>query len=149
MFSAVARYTAAQRTDRGFICRKYLLGESVYYDESMVYVPEGCIYVEEWRKGSEVRRRLIYEREEITPYLGDPFEPVKKPWSWISDVSTDVNLTTAVERYFMPGNEIRLELILMFIREHDDMDIRYIDSASGEEILFPNQGVSIEVDGST
>jgi hypothetical protein len=54
-----------------------------------------------------------------------------------------VDITAAVEKYVMPGNEIRLDLLLMFLNCHDDMEIRYVDPASGEELLFPNSGVSI------
>lgn len=145
--SAIERFLASQRTDRGYIHRKYLLGEYTEYDESMTHVPEDCIYVEEWRKGDEVRRRLVYELEEITPYLGNPFDPVKTPWLWIGDVSTDVDITWAVNRYLMPGNEIRLDLLFLFLRVHNRMEIRYTHPSSGDEILFPNRGVSIEADG--
>jgi hypothetical protein len=146
-FNALSRYLSAQRMDRGYIHRKYLIGEYTHYDESMTHVPEDCIYVEEWRKGDQIRRRLVYELEEITPYIGNPFDPVKKPWYWIGDLWTEVNITAAVDRYIMPGNEIRLDLLLMFLNSHDDMDICYVDPASKECVVFPNHGVRIEADG--
>jgi hypothetical protein len=133
--------------DRGYIHRKYLIGEYSDYDESMTHVPEDCIYVEEWRKGDQIRRRIVYELEEITPYIGNPFDPVKTPWHWIGDLSTEVNITAAVDRYIMPGNEIRLDLLLMLLNSHDDMDICYADPASKEFVVFPNHGVRIEADG--
>jgi hypothetical protein len=145
---ALDRYLSARRTDRGVIRRKYLMGEYSDYDEDMTHVPEGCIYVEEWVKGNQVRRRIIYELEEITPYIGNPFDPIRRRWTWIGDASTDVDITAAVDKYLMPGNEIRLDLLLMFLNCHDDMEIRYADSASGEEVLFPNCGVSIKRYGS-
>jgi hypothetical protein len=147
-FTALSRYLASQRTDRGFITRKYLLGEYSEYDETMTHVPEDCMYVEEWRKGDELRRRIIYELEEITPFVGNAFDPVKAPWTWIGDLSTEVDVTDAVDRYLMPGNEIRLDLLLMFLKAHEDMSIQYLDPASGELCLFPNEGVRIEADGS-
>jgi len=144
---ALDRYLSSCRTDRGVIARKYLMGEYSEYDENelatLSRVPEGCIYVEEWVKGNQTRRRIVYELEEITPYIGNPFDPVRRRWTWIGDVSTDVDITAAVEKYLMPGNEIRLDLLLMFLNCHDDMEIRYVDPASGEELLFPNSGVSI------
>jgi len=143
ILTALDRYLSALRTDRGVIARKYLMGEYSGYDEDMTHVPEGCIYVEEWVKGNQMRRRIVYELEEITPYIGNPFDPVRRRWTWIGDVSTDVDITAAVEKYVMPGNEIRLDLLLMFLNCHDDMEIRYVDPASGEELLFPNSGVSI------
>jgi hypothetical protein len=143
ILTALDRYLSSCRTDRGVIARKYLMGEYSEYDEDMTHVPEGCIYVEEWVKGNQMRRRIVYELEEITPYIGNPFDPVRRRWTWIGDVSTDVDITAAVEKYLMPGNEIRLDLLLMFLNCHDDMEIRYVDPASGEELLFPNSGVSI------
>ena len=143
ILTALDRYLSALRTDRGVIARKYLMGEYSGYDEDMTHVPEGCIYVEEWVKGNQMRRRIVYELEEITPYIGNPFDPVRRRWTWIGDVSTEVDITAAVEKYVMPGNEIRLDLLLMFLNCHDDMEIRYVDPASGEELLFPNSGVSI------
>jgi len=147
LFAALSRFISDQYVDRGYIHRKYLLGEYDEYDESMTTVPEDCIYVEEWRKQDEVRRRVIYELEEITPYEGNPFAPFKNPWNWIGDASTDVDITAAVDRYLMPGNEIRLDLLLLFLRSHSHMSIRYTDAASGDEIVFPNKGVRIEADG--
>lgn len=146
-FTALDRYLSRYRIDRGIITDKYLLGAYVDYDENMTHVPEDCIYVEEWRKGDEVRRRIIYELEEITPFIGDPFQAYKMPWTWIGDVSTDVDITMALDKYLMVGNEIRLDLLFFFLVVHDDIEIRYTDPASGEHLLFPNKGVRIEADG--
>lgn len=146
-FTALDRFLSSRRTDRGHITQKYLLGEYSDYDESMTHVPENCIYVEVWTKGNQVRRRLIYELEEITPYIGNPFDPIRTPWTWIGDVSTDVDITAAVEKYLMPGNEIRLDLLLLFLHCHDEMEIRYVHPALGQELLFPNSGVSIGTNG--
>jgi hypothetical protein len=147
IFTALDRYLSLQRTDRGILARKYLLGEYDEYDDSMTHVPEGCIYVEEWVKDDQVRRRVVYELEEITPFIGNPFDPVKMPWRWIGDASTGVDITDAVGRYVMAGNEIRLDLVLLFLAPHIDMDIVYVTS-SGREVVFPNTGVKIVRDGS-
>jgi hypothetical protein len=143
-FSALDRYLASQRTDRGYIYRTYLLGEYSEYDRLMTHVPEDCIYVEEWRKGDEVRRRVLYEFQEITPYLGNPFDPVKTPWTWIGDLSTEVDITLALSYYIMPGNEIRLDLLLLFLKSHNKMDIRYADASSDKDVVFPADGVRID-----
>ena len=148
-FAALDRYLAAHRTDRGFISHKYLIGEYTEYDAKyMTHVPEDCIYVEEWVKDGETRLRIIYELEEITPYIGNPFDPIKTPWNWIGDASTDVDITAALDRYLMPGNEIRLDLLFFFLVAHDGIDIRYTDPSSGELRLFPNKGVRIVKNGS-
>lgn len=148
IFAALDRYLSSCRTDRGVIARKYLLGEYSEYDETMTHVPEDCIYVEEWVKGNEVRRRLVYELEEITPFIGDPFQPYKLPWTWIGDITTDVDITMAVDKYLMAGNEIRLDLLLLFLNPHNEMEIRYTHPASGQHLLFPSKGVRVVADGS-
>lgn len=132
--------------DRGRISRKYLLSDYETYHESMTFVPEECIYVEEWVKGGETRRRILYEGEEIIPFDGNPFDPVSTPWTWIGDASTGVDITLAVDRYIMPGNVIQLDLLFRLLRIHWDLKIVYTDAASGEDRLFPNEGVRIEAD---
>jgi hypothetical protein len=143
ILSAFKKYVNHCTLDRGYLNRKYLLSDDETYHESMTYVPEDCIYVEEWVKGTETRRRILYEGEEITPYLGNPFEPVTIPWSWIGDDSTDVDITRAVNRYIMAGNTINLDLLFRFLRIHSDLKIVYHDSASGEDVVFPDEGIRI------
>lgn len=127
----------------GTIVRKYLLSDYEEYDESMTTVPEDSIYVEEWKKGNDIRRRVLYEGEAITEFAGDPFKPVKNPWNWIGDASTDVDLTYAVDRYLMVGNRIQLDLLFWLIRPHDEIQLIYTDPTSNLEMVFPNDGVSI------
>jgi hypothetical protein len=124
--------------------RKYLISDEYEYDEDMTRVPEDSIYVEEWNRGDECRRRILYECEEITPYQGDPFKPYKNPWVWIGDTSTGVDLTAAVERYLMPGNTIALDLLLRFIRCTSETDLMFVDPRTMEPMKFPAEGVRIE-----
>jgi hypothetical protein len=142
-FNALNRYA-----DGGFIRRKYLLSDYDEYHESMQYVPEDSIYVEEWVKGNEVRRRLLYEGDRITQFTGNPFARVKTPWTWIGDASTDVDITTAVDRYMMVGNRIELDLLFRFLRMHNDLKIVYQDASSGVDVVFPNEGIRIVADES-
>ena len=129
--------------DGGFIRRKYLLSDYEEYHESMQYVPEDSIYIEEWVKGNEVRRRVLYEGDRITQFTGNPFAPVKTPWTWIGDSSTDVDITNAIDRYIMVGNRIELDLLFRFLRIHNEMKIIYQDAASGLDVVFPNEGIRI------
>ena len=142
-FNALNRYA-----DGGFIRRKYLLSDYYEYHESMQYVPEDSIYVEEWVKGNEVRRRLLYEGERITQFIGNPFARVKTPWTWIGDDSTGVDITSAVNRYMMVGNRIELDLLFRFLRIHNDLKIVYQDASSGVDVVFPNEGIRIVADES-
>jgi hypothetical protein len=124
--------------------RKYLLSDEYEYEEDMTRVPEDSIYVEEWNRGEERRRRILYEGDEITPYEGNPFKSYKNPWVWIGDVTTGVDLTDAVERYLMPGNTIALDLLFRFIRCTSDTELMFIDPRTMEPVKFPAEGVRIE-----
>lgn len=124
--------------------RKYLLSDDEEYDATMATVPEDCIYVEEWERGGEFRRRLLYEGEEITQYEGNPFAAYKTPWLWIGDMSTGVDLTEAVGRYLMPGNTIGLDLLFRFIRCTSDTELMFVDPRTMETLKFPAKGVRIE-----
>ena len=137
-------FTRSNPRRYGTIVRKYLLSDYEEYDESMTVVPEDSIYVEEWQKGNSIRRRVLYEGETITEFAGDPFKPVKNPWNWIGDASTDLDLTVALDRYLMVGNRIQLDLIFWLLRVHDDISIVYTDTTSDRDVVFPNEGVSIE-----
>lgn len=128
--------------------RKYILSEYDEYDETMTHVPEESIYVEEWERDGEFRRRLLYECEEITPYDGNPFKAYKSPWIWIGDVTTDVDLTDAVSRYLMPGNTIALDLLFRFIRCTSETRLMFVDPRTMELVKFPAEGVRIEANGS-
>jgi len=124
--------------------RKYLLSDEYEYEEDMTRVPEDSIYVEEWIRSGERRRRILYEGEEIKPYQGNPFKPYKNPWVWIGDVTTGVDLTDAVERYLMPGNTIALDLLFRFIRCTSDTELMFVDPRTMEPVKFPAEGVRIE-----
>jgi hypothetical protein len=127
--------------------RKYFLSDHDTYDDGLRYVPEDAIYVEEWNRNGEMRRRVLYEGEVITEYDGDPFRPFKTPWIWIGDRTTGVDLTEAVSRYLMPDNVIALDLLFRFIRCNADTNLVYIDARTLEEVKFPNEGVRIEANG--
>lgn len=124
--------------------RKYLLSDDYEFEEDMTRVPEDSIYVEEWNRGEERRRRILYEGEEISQYEGDPFKPYKNPWVWIGDTTTGVDLTEAVERYLMPGNTIALDLLFRFIRCTGDTQLMFVDPRTMEPTKFPAEGVRIE-----
>jgi hypothetical protein len=114
--------------------------------EIMSRVPEDSIYIEEWEKNGVKRCNLFYEGEEIVRELFDPFENEPEvPWIWIGDKKTEVDLTTAMSKYMVAGNTIRLDLVLHLIQVHHDTQIMYVDARSLEEVKFPANGVKIRV----
>jgi hypothetical protein len=124
----------------------YLLSDDFDSDEAdeMDRVPENSIFIQEWEKDGVKRCVLFYEGEEIDRDGPDPFdlEPVV-PWLWIGDRKTEVDLTSAMQKYMVAGNTIRLDLILHMIQVHYDTEIVYVDARTMEEVKFPAQGVEI------
>lgn len=124
----------------------YLLSDEYDSDEAddMERVPEDSIFIEEWVKNGIKRCILFYEGEEITRGGPDPFDLEPEiPWIWIGDKKTEVDLTSAMQKYMVAGNTIRLDLILHMIQVRHDTDIVYIDSRTLEEVKFPAEGVEI------
>ena len=123
--------------------RVYFLGP---YDRDgeETHVPEDTILVQEFRKGSLVRRAITYDGLEILPYAGDPFRTPHVPWVWIGDDTTDVDLTPTLAKYLVPGNLITLELIDHFMHFTERTRIVYIDARTFLEHTFPAEGIRIE-----
>jgi hypothetical protein len=125
----------------------YILSDEYDQDEvdDLKRVPEDAIFIEQWEKDGVKRCNLFYEGDEIVRETFDPFAGVPQvPWIWIGDKKTEVNLTTAMEKYMVVGNVIALDLILHLIQVHHDTEIVYIDARTFEEVKFPNKGVSIQ-----
>lgn len=123
---------------------RYLISDTDEYDHDMTRVPEDSIYVEEYNADGETRRRVLYEGDEITMYTDDPFRQAKKPWIWIGDKTTEIELTDALAKYIVPGNTIQLDLILKLIKVNRETEIIYIDPRTLEEVPFPDSGVRID-----
>jgi len=113
-------------------------------DGEETHVPEDTILVQEFRRGSLVRRAITYSGLEIVPYAGNPFRTVHVPWVWIGDDTTDVDLTPILAKYLVPGNLITLELLAHFMNFTDRTRIVYIESRTFGEHTFPAEGIRIE-----
>jgi hypothetical protein len=113
-------------------------------DGEETHVPEDTILVQEFRRGNLLRRVITYDGLEIASYDGDPFRPVRVPWVWIGDDTTDVDLTSTISKYLVPGNLITLELIYHFISVNENTRIVYVDSRTFKEHPFPAEGIRIE-----
>jgi hypothetical protein len=128
---------------------RYLLSDE-YDSDDFEYsrVPENSILIEEWVKDGVKKCNLFYEGEEWVGDRYSPFEqPARVPWIWIGDKTTEVDLTTAMQKYMVVGNTIRLDLILHMIQVRENTNIVYIDVRTLEEVKFPADGVKIVQDG--
>lgn len=124
----------------------YILSDEYDQDEveEMTRVPEDAVFIEEWEKDRVKKCNLFYDTDTIYRGIYDPFaREAYVPWVWIGDKKTEVDLTTAMQKYMVVGNVIALDLILHLIQVHNDTEIVYIDARTFEEVKFPNNGVSI------
>ena len=112
--------------------------------EEMHRVPGDTIYIEEWEKNGRKRCVIFYEGDYIHRGVFDPFETEPHvPWIWIGDKKTEVDLTSAMQKYMAVGNTIELALLLHLIQVHYDTELMYVDARTLEEVKFPASGVKI------
>jgi hypothetical protein len=141
--SSIQRYLWSILPTPVRIYSRYLISNEDDYDDDMTRVPEGAVFVEEYARVGIVKRRVLYEGDEITPYTSDPFQPATCPWIWIGDKVSEVDLTHALTKYMVPGNVIHLDLLLTMIHADRYTELIYIDARSLEEVKFPDDGVRI------
>jgi hypothetical protein len=125
--------------------RQYFLGEEEF-DPSYTRVPEDTIYIEEWVQNGVKRCVVRYEGEEIpTSWEASPFdtEP-KRPWIWVGDKDTEIDLTRTFDKFLVVGNRITLDLVLRLIQVTDRTNLLYIEVGSFKELKFPGDGITIE-----
>jgi hypothetical protein len=127
--------------------RKFFLSDDDDYDDSYSRVPEDAVYVEEWVDDDGNKLCYVqYEGEEIVEH-SNPFEKkARRPWLTIGDEDTDIELTQTFNRYLVPGNVIRLDLVQKLIHITENTRLMYIESGTLEVKKFPGDGILIEED---
>lgn len=121
----------------------YMTSTKTEFRPSDEVVPDDCIYVEEWVQNGRKLCVLKYSGETIpdvwteSPFAKDPH----RPWVWIGDRKTEVDLTRTFNKFLVVGNLISHELIGHFTTA---TDIFYIESGTFNELNFPDEGVVIE-----
>ncbi len=125
----------------------YFLSDDHVFDPSYLTVPEDTVYVEEWVRDGVKKCCLYYEGQLIpeTDVYPNPFDrkPVT-PWLWIGDKTTEVDLTQSLQKFVVPGNVIKLDLLLKLIQIKEDTDLMYIEPGTFKECKFPNDGITIK-----
>ena len=111
-------------------------------------VPKDRVYIEEWMD-TKGRKKMIalYEGEVIpTSWTHSPFElpPARCPWVWVGDKETEIDMTRTFDKFLVPGNQIRIELVEKLIKITDHTHLIYIESGTLNEIEFPGDGITIE-----
>lgn len=127
--------------------RRYYLSEEHEFDLNDEIVPEDCVYIEEWINQSGEKKCVVrYEGEDIPQeWKGTPFDiPAQCPWLWVGDRTTEIDLTRAFQKFLVPGNEIRMELVERLIHITESTDLVYIELGTFKDQKFPGEGILIK-----
>lgn len=125
----------------------YLSFHNEEWTEHDKIVPRECVYVCEYLDKQKDRKATVqYEGEQIkhdvSPRKG------KTPWIWIGDITTETELTSQLQKFIVPGNVIKYELLNQLMDFQEDTQIQYIDPISLDFQDFPEDGIVIQADGS-
>lgn len=128
---------------------RYFLSDSHVFSDSYTKVPPDSVYVEEWSRRGEKKYVVLYENQHI-PYLWirDPFfQHARCPWLWVGDRNTEIDLTRTFNRFLVPGNRIRKELVEKLVHITPETKIVYIETGTFNELEFPSEGLLIKANG--
>lgn len=110
-------------------------------------VPDESVYIEEWIDTNGHKKMLVvYAGDEVpTEWDASPFDlpPAKCPWVWVGDRQTEVDLTRTFDKFLVPGNVLKAELVTKLIKSST---LIYIETKTFNQIKFPGDGITIEAD---
>jgi len=110
-------------------------------------VPDRWVYVEEWADIKGHRKNTVLYEGDLVPTIWGmtPFEkpPAKCPWVWVGDRETEVDLTRTFDKFLVPGNVLKPDLVS---RLTDQANLIYIETKTFNQIKFPGDGITIEAD---
>ena len=133
-------------TNRYFLTSE---GRSDHFNSFNV-VPTGWVYIEEWIDIKGHKKMIaLYEGDKIpTEWDITPFDlpPAKCPWVWVGDKETEIDLTRTFDKFLVPGNVLREELVSKLIKMTDHTNLIYIETKTCNQIKFPGDGIIIEAD---
>lgn len=129
--------------------RRYYLSSTREFSETDFRVPEGCVYIEEWRQHGD-KKYVVRYPDDIIPngWVRTPFDQTARcPWIWVGDRTTEIDLTRTFNRFLVPGNRIRMELVEKLLQINERTDLLYIESGTFKELKFPGEGLLIKANG--
>ncbi len=114
------------------------------------HVPEGWVYLEEWMDSKGTKKMTVLYEGDLVPIVWgmSPFEmpPAKCPWVWVGDKETEIDLTRTFDKFLVPGNVLKKELVSKLIKMTDHTDLIYIETKTFNQVKFPGDGITIEAD---
>lgn len=110
-------------------------------------VPVGHVYIEEWNDIKGHRKMIVRYSEDKVPteWNESPFDkpPAKCPWVWVGDRETEVDLTRTFDKFLVPGNVLKSDLVTGLT---DEKNLIYIETKTFNQVKFPGDGITIEAD---
>lgn len=108
-------------------------------------VPEGNVYIEEWRRGDIKKCVIRYEGETVPrTWTESPFDKIpRSPWVWVGDRETEIDLTRTFNKFLVVGNKITKELVHHYVRVTPKTRLMYIEAGTFKELEFPGEGITI------
>jgi hypothetical protein len=121
--------------------------------EGVDTVPENWVYVEEWIDIRGTKKMMVLYEGDLVPIVWgmSPFEkpPAKCPWVWVGDKETEIDLTRTFDKFLVPGNVLKEELVSKLIKMTDHTNLIYIETKTFNQVKFPGEGITIEADVDT
>lgn len=118
--------------------------------EGVDTVPAGWVYVEEWMDIKGHKKMMVLYEGDLVPIVWgmSPFEkpPAKCPWVWVGDKETEIDLTRTFDKFLVPGNVLKKELVSKLIKMTDHTNLIYIETKTFNQVKFPGDGITIEAD---
>jgi hypothetical protein len=133
-------------TERYFLTSEGRRNVSAQHDT----VPQGSVYVEEWMDTKGNKKNIVLYEDDLVPIVWgmSPHEkpPAKCPWVWVGDRETEIDLTRTFDKFLVPGNVIKTDLVSKLIKITDHTNLIYIETKTFNQIKFPGDGITIEAD---
>ena len=113
-------------------------------------VPYDWVYIEEWVDPKGHKKMMVRYPEETIPtsWTASPFDlpPAKCPWVWVGDKETEIDLTRTFDKFLVPGNIIKMDLVSKLIKMTEHTNLIYIETKTFNQVKFPGDGITIEAD---
>jgi hypothetical protein len=118
--------------------------------EGVDIVPLDWVYVEEWIDIRGTKKMMVVYEGDLVPIVWgmSPFErpAAKCPWVWVGDKETEIDLTRTFDKFLVPGNVLKEELVSKLIKITDHTNLIYIETKTFNQVKFPGEGITIEAD---
>ena len=134
-------------TDRYFLSSD---GTRVNGVENVHTVEKDRVYIEEWIDIKGHKKMIVFYEGADVPHQWEtsPFDlpTAKCPWVWVGDRETEIDFTRTFDKFLVPGNVIKAELVSKLVKITEHTNLIYIETKTFNQVKFPGDGITIEAD---